>query len=161
LIDLPFNSLFYLLQQTLTICVVEVDTRLSVKLKCLYEGLLCLAYVPFRVLASSLAGLQEWMSEKLLKRQPAIRLEFEAAIQEVNALEAHYHLLGDLVDSDFDVLLELGQVPTEEGVLTGEQLEEECAKGPDVCFLVVLLIADHFRRHVEGSATEGVGELPF
>lgn len=64
------------------------------------------------------------MSEKLLKRQPAIRLEFEAAIQEVNALEAHYHLLGDLVDSDFDVLFELGQVPTEEGVLTGEQLEE-------------------------------------
>lgn len=124
MIDLPFNSLFYLLQQTLTICVVEVDTRLSVKLKCLYEGLLCLAYVSFRVLVSSLAGLQEWMSEKLLKRQPAIRLEFETAIQEVNALEAHYNLLGDLVDSDFDVLFELGQVTTEEGVLTGEQLEE-------------------------------------
>jgi len=85
----------------------------------------------------------------------------EALGEEEDALEGEYFLasVAEVVAADFDLVFELWSVFGVEGSLSVQQLEQDDADRPDVCFVRVVRFLNDLRSHVEWRAANGLVDL--
>lgn len=87
------------------------------------------------------------------------RMEPEAAIKEVKTGWGDLDVPGYAVDAEFHVALQISEVLSRKRILTGKDLEENCAEGPHVRFLVIERAFEHFWSHVERCTANGLVQL--
>lgn len=57
-------------------------------------------------------------------------------------------MLGHFIDSLSDLLLQIGEITTLKGVVTGQNLEEYRSKRPNICLLVIEVSDEDLWCHV-------------
>ena len=99
---------------------------------------------------------QEVVVEQLVPAFALGRMESEAAIKEVKTGWGDLDVPGYAVDAEFHVALQISKVLSRKRILTGKNLEEDCAEGPYVRFLVIKRAFEHFWGHVKRCTANGL-----